>query len=430
MIALDADRCRAALASLEAGRAAAGPLAALRAAALDALLARGLPDTREEDWRYTNLEEFAHRSQASLLPEAAPPAAGQELAPWSAADGVPVRLCIRDGIFRPGISSAPGVPGLGWSSLGSGHEDVLPALAAGHVPGQSPLLDLNTAFLSDGLVLRVGAGSTPAAPVLIDVARSGAPARIQPRIVLELAAGAEVTVVLWHRGGGPAPANLVTDVRCAGGSRLRLIRVQDLGDDALQVESTRVELAGAATAELATLDLGGRLSRHDLSVVLAGAGAGVSLHGLFLGRGAGLVDNHTTIEHRAPDTRSREIVHGIVGDEARGVFNGRVIVRPGAVRSDAALTNRNLILARTAEVDTKPELQIYADDVRCSHGATTGQLDPASLFYLRSRGIDEAEARRILVGAFARAILSSVGLGGLRDELAGLLDRRLGGNAP
>jgi len=188
-----------------------------------------------------------------------------------------------------------------------------------------------------------------------------------------------------------------------------------------------VELAAGASARVTSIDLGAALSRQAFTVVLAGPGASATIDGLSLADGDRHLHNRTRVEHRAPATTSRETFRGIADGNGRGVFNGSIVVLPGAAGSNAELSNRNLLLAATAEIDTKPELEIYVDDVRCSHGATTGQLDPAALFYLRSRGLDEPAARRLLTAAFLRASLAGVRSPALRARLEALLEARLGG---
>jgi len=222
--------------------------------------------------------------------------------------------------------------------------------------------------------------------------------------------------------------NAVNQIWLGSGSQLTLIRVQDLPDDGMLTETTRVELAGSASLQVTSVDLGGQLCRQAITVLLAGAGAAASVDGMFLADGQRHIDNCTRLEHQAPRTTSRETFRGIADDHGHGVFNGKIIVQPGAAGSNASLTNRNLLLKTTAEIDTKPELEIYVDDVRCSHGATTGQLDANALFYLRSRGLDPAAARQVLTAAFLRESLASIALPELRARLEARLQARLGGD--
>jgi Fe-S cluster assembly protein SufD len=248
---------------------------------------------------------------------------------------------------------------------------------------------------------------------------------LQPRLLIELAAGSRLNLLLEHQGPPGALANVVTQICCGTGSHLELLRIQDLPADGLLTETTHIELSQDATLSATSLDFGGQLVRQDLSVTLSGPGATAAIHGAFLVSGRQHVDNHTTVDHRAPDTSSREIFHGLATGHGRGIFNGRIVVQPGAVRTVSALNSRNLLLTNTAEIDTKPELEIYTDDVRCSHGATTGQLDANALFYLRSRGLSPDDARQALITAFLHATLALVVPEDLAARVAALLQVRL-----
>jgi Fe-S cluster assembly protein SufD len=185
------------------------------------------------------------------------------------------------------------------------------------------------------------------------------------------------------------------------------------------------ELAADAELRVGYVDLGGRLVRNDIDIVLRERGARVELFGLFVAGAGQHLDNHTTIVHTAPETRSDEAFRGIIGERGRGVFNGKVVVHPGAHGIDARQSNDNLLLSDQAEIDTKPELEIYSDDVKCAHGSTVGELDAEHLFYLRSRGVDEAQAREILTVAFAATVLERIAAPNLRDRITDKVVARL-----
>ena len=243
-----------------------------------------------------------------------------------------------------------------------------------------------------------------------------------------MARDSRITLTIEHSGAAGSLANAVTQAWVGDGSHLSLIRVQCLPDDGMITDTSRLELGAGATASITSVDLGALLSRQSMTVALAGAGASATIDGLFLADGIRHIDNRTRLEHQAPATTSRESFRGLADGRGRGVFNGKIIVMPGAAGSNAALSNRNLLLATTAEIDTKPELEIYVDDVRCSHGATTGQLDSDALFYLRSRGLDPAAARQVLTAAFLREGLGGIVIPELRTRLEDLLQKKLGGS--
>ena len=219
------------------------------------------------------------------------------------------------------------------------------------------------------------------------------------------------------------------DVELEAGAQLKLVRVQDADAGAHRVTRIRARLHRDAQLDLTSLDLGGKLSRHDVCIDLVGPGARAHLRGLFVCSGSGHTDNHTRVDHRAPHGTSRELFRGIALDSAHGVFNGKVVVHPHAQKTDSEQRIANLILSPKAEINAKPELEIYADDVKCAHGATFGQLDLQALFYLRSRGIPESQARALLQIAFALEPLRQCPDAALREELIGKVGRHLGREA-
>ncbi|MEQ1800323.1 MAG: Fe-S cluster assembly protein SufD [Gammaproteobacteria bacterium] len=437
---------RAAASLAPAGTDVAGWPSERRVAALARLDESGLPDGADEDWRYTSLAGYGQRWSAYLA------AAGLAARPAgidTRADGSAFSTA---GAGHPGTSGSPGTvhaqivdgilqapPGAMPRGLYIGSlRQLTPELRAraadllrksGDVAPET-LVDLNSALLADVILVTTETGaSLEAMPLHILIQGSGAPAFSQPRILVDVAQDSRFTLILEHGGAAGTLCNAVTQAWVGSGAHLNLVRVQLLPDDGMLTETSRIELAAAASTHITSMDLGAQLSRHALTVLLAGAGASASVDGLFLADGNRHVDNHTRLEHLAPGTTSRESFRGLADGHGRGVFNGKIIVREGAAGSNAALTNRNLLLAATAEIDTKPELEIYVDDVRCSHGATTGQLDANALFYLRSRGLDPAAARQVLTAAFLREPLGGIAQPELRARLEARLEEKLGGNA-
>jgi Fe-S cluster assembly protein SufD len=389
-------------------------LSDLRDWALGILSDRGLPDSNQEEWRYTSLEDYFQRGESSL---ASNDSAGQPL--LILPDGRAVLPTSADAALPAGVevhslrNLSPELRAQAARMLASTSPDT----------GISTLAALNLALLGDGLYLRCNPASTDTPPAVhLRLTGSG---MVQPRLLIELAPGSRLNLLLEHQGPAGTLANVVTQISCGTGSQLELLRIQDLPADGLLTETTHIELGQDATLAVSSLDFGGQLVRQDLSVALSGPGATAAIHGAFLAGGHQHVDNHTTVNHRTPDTSSREIFHGLATGNGRGVFNGRIVVQPGAVRTVSALSSRNLLLTNTAEIDTKPELEIFTDDVRCSHGATTGQLDANALFYLRSRGLSPDEARQALITAFLHATLALIVSEDLRTSVATRLQARL-----
>jgi len=249
----------------------------------------------------------------------------------------------------------------------------------------------------------------------------------QTRVVIESGANSHLKIVECALSAGSEEqfTNSVTQVDLASGARLDYVRLQRRSNRHLGTNRLVSRLHRDSIFNFNSFDFGGAMTRNDVIASIVGAGASVNLHGLYLASGEQHIDNHTRIEHRVGPATSHEEYRGILNGRSRCVFNGQAIVFAGADGTDANQSNHNLLLSNRAEIDTKPELEIYADDVKCSHGATVGQLDESSLFYLRSRGLDPGEARRLLTQAFAAGILGSLAVDECRDYLAGALDQRL-----
>ena len=412
------------------GRVAPGLdwLAQKRTAAFARIEESGLPNTNCEAWRHTSLAAYTERWATYL---ATAPDSGPLRAP-----ALPTRptadsdiISIVDGVV---ISERAGSqPGLTVCSLRhptTGLQQRMEGLLSRSEqwPPDS-LQDLNTALLTDAVFIGTEPGYCPSKPIHVRLQSGASSALSQPRIIVELAPDSRLTLIVEHTGDGGALVNAVSHLWLGHGSHLDLVRVQLLPDDGMLTDTTCLSLAEAAVVTVTSVDLGGQLSRQALTVLLAGAGSTATVHGMFLADGDRHIDNRTRIEHQAPRTTSRETFRGIADGRGHGIFNGQIIVLPGAAGSDATLTNRNLLLAATAEIDTKPELEIYVDEVRCSHGATTGQLDMNALFYLRSRGLDPVAARQVLTAAFLREGLTGIAMPELRTRLEARLEARLGG---
>jgi Fe-S cluster assembly protein SufD len=411
--------------------AAAAPgmpwLDAARARALQAFAARGVPTTADEDWRYTDLGPAARRLTAPAAQ--AEPTAGQTgpllrelletLAP------APTLVFVQ-GRYRPELSTARSVPGLELVPFSAAAPRDLEGLAGRLVAAtaEGGLAALNTALLRDGLWLRIAPRARHANPIHVVLAGAGDTVS-HCRLLIDLGPASQATVVEHHLSAGPRLSNTVTDVSCAPDVRLTYVKIQAESDDATHLARQAFVLGDASHLEVLHLDLGARLARNDLTVRLAGCGASIDSNGLFFADGSRHLDNHTRIDHETEQTRSRELFRGIADDKGRGVFNGKVIVHPGAVRTDARLGSQNLLLSPAAEIDTKPQLEINADDVKCSHGATTGQLDANAIFYLRSRGVAIDTARRMLIAAFACEIVRHLPAPSLKTHVMRLLAPRL-----
>ncbi len=398
-------------------------LVELRQANLARFAKQGLPGPREESWKYTNLRplqriDFAPEPEASVHVDRLP-----SLLPFGSEGH---RLVFVNGCFRPDLSDTTNLPeGVQVGSLADALARAPDRLAdhLGRIANgaEQPLLALNTAMMRDGLVVRVPRGVAVAAPieVILIGATPERPRIYHPRCLILLEPDSHVTLIEHHvsLGGATTFANSVTEIEVCQDAVLHHYILQAEGASAFQIATRHVRLAQRAHYDFFGLSVGGRLTRNEIAVRLEGPGAECRLNGAYLMRGRQHCDNTTTIEHLAPETSCREVFKGVLDDEARAVFQGRIVVHPGAQKSNGHQLSKTLLLSDRAEIDIKPELEIYADDVQCSHGATAGALDGEAMFYLRSRGIPEAKARRILIEAFLAEAIHSIAAEGLCPAL-------------
>jgi Fe-S cluster assembly protein SufD len=406
------------------------PTRAARLHALAELAQAGWPTRRREQWRYTDLEPLA-AADFDLAPS---PVDGDavEAAARLLEDpvfGTPAqRLVLLDGepVERLGTAAFVGAE---VASLEARWSDFVASFAQPIGAREYPLAALNTAFARQGIWLKLRAGAINAAPIHLVLVGSGR-ARIaaQPRIVIEAEAGARATLVQHFvdcGGESRAWTNSVTQLALAAGSKLRFYRLQRHAAGVAHTSLLAANLAEGAELATGYFDLGGRLVRNDVAIALRGAAARTELFGLLLAGAGQHVDDHTVIRHAAGETVSVENFRGIIGERGRGVFNGKVVVEPGCQRIDARQSNDNLLLGDHAEMDTKPELEIYANDVKCSHGSTVGELDAEQLFYLRARGLDLPGARRLLTTAFATTVVEQIADADLRNLVLAHVAARL-----
>ena len=395
-------------------------LGRLREGAIASFAERGLPTPRSEAWKYTNLRALEKLPFAPATPEASAISVDRVPSLLPAESRHP-RLVFVNGFLRADLSRVEGLPaGVAFGglaqSLGERPELVESALSESvedTEDGDAPLLALNAALMEDGAVLRVGAGialEEPLELVFLGAAQAS-PLAYHPRLLVRLEENSQATLLESHTSLGEEAtvANQVTAIDLRQGARLHHVKLQDENDRAFHLASLRASLARDATYEGFGLTLGAGLSRNEAGIRLEGSGGHCRLGGGYLLRGAQHCDNTTVIEHLAPHTSCREVFKGALDGRSRGVFQGKIVVHKDAQQTDGHQLSKALLLSEGAEIDAKPELEIYADDVKCSHGATAGEIDHDALFYLRSRGVPEARARGLLIEAFlAEAVEESV----------------------
>ena len=411
-----------------------GPLASLRDDAFSCFDRLGFPTTRLEEWRFTNIAPIAERP--FVVSTATPDYTRTDLDTLHLPRLDGPELVFVNGTFAPALSTTEWPAGVRVQSLTTAlaHDDAAAATVAPYL-GRLARIEsqaftaLNTAFLRDGAGVEIDPGVVVDTPIhLLFVTRSGAePVLSQPRVLVVSGGNSQVRVVESHAGDGDTPylSNAVTEVSVGDHAVVDHYTLVREAEAAFRIGSLSVALGRASTFSSHTITLGGAIVRNTAHVVLAGEGGECTLNGLYLATGRQLVDNQTTIDHAQPHCDSHELYKGILDGRSRAVFNGKIIVRLDAQKTDAKQSNKTLLLSEDAQITTKPQLEIFADDVKCTHGATVGQLDQDALFYLRSRGLSLDQARQLLLHAFAADLLGHIKVEAIRIQLDALLLERL-----
>ncbi|HEX5951606.1 MAG TPA: Fe-S cluster assembly protein SufD [Rhodanobacteraceae bacterium] len=400
--------------------------------ALQAFIDRGLPEARNELWKYTALRALQQRAYAPRDEDAASRSVPDDLLRLDGCEGP--RAVFVNGAFRADLSRLGDLQdGITLQPLSEAlrhqSEPLRFLLAARADDDEDGLTLLNRALAADGLIVRVADGVHAYQPFrVVHVGMSaGSAVAWHLRDLIELGEGASLAVIEHHVGDETSGhlANLVRGVTLRANAQLGWTVVQRASQDATLLRRTDCVLHDDATLDFHALEVGGKLARHELRVDLAGARARFASRGAFVLDGRQHCDSEVLVTHRGRDTLSDSLWRGVAGDRARGVVHGRILVEPGADGSDGSFYNKNLLLSPTAEIDTRPALEIYADEVKANHGATVGQLDEGVLFYLRSRGIPLDVARRMLVRAFCAVTLDGIRSAPLREFCEALLAEQL-----
>ena len=339
----------------------------LRQTAFQRFVQLGFPTTHVEEWRFTNVAPIARTAWAQHV-------------------------------------TAANIPDAAQAQLGK------------HASLDNPFVALNTAFLNDVKLVQVPKNTVIEQPIEITYEATADGTAYHPRTLILVGAGSQVTIVETYRGAGRYFTNAVTEVVAGDGAVIDHYKLQQESPEAYHVATMHATLGRSANYSTHSISLGAALARHDSDATLS-EGTHASLNGLYIVNGSQHVDHHTSIDHAMPHATSHELYKGILDGRAQAVFNGKIIVRKDAQKTDSKQTNKNLVLSDEAVINTKPELQIWADDVRCTHGATIGQLDEEMMFYLRSRGIGSNEARSLLIYAFAQDIVDRIKVPALRESL-------------
>ncbi len=401
----------------------ASPLAwfnALRAEAVDRVGVLSVPTTRDEEWRFTDISPLTKLSFQPVRTAISLQAADIERFYLEEAA---TRLVFVDGVYAPQLSSPAKDGGVLVTNLATAvtaHPAAIKPHLGRHTEFRNNIFAaLNTAFLHDGALIAVPRNASVAAPVHLLFIATQKEAVSYPRCLLVAESGSAVTVIEDYVALQEEEyfTNAVTEIALADNARVNHVRVQRDSGQAFHIANCAVSLAHASRYQSVSVTLGARISRYDLNVLQAGEGAECAIDGLALIADRQLADSHTCIDHAKPHGVSRQLHKCIVGGAAHAVFNGKIMVRPGAQRTDSSQSSRNLLLSGKARVDTKPQLEIFADDVKCAHGATVGQLEAEEVFYLKSRGLSDAAARNLLTYAFGAEVIARIPVASLRHRL-------------
>lgn len=404
----------------------------LRKDAIARFSAMGFPTTRHEEWQYTNVAPLA---RLPLQPGA------YDLKGLSAEKVSEISLgglrccqivfvngiCSKELSFLPRLQDGTEVASL--ASVLKDRKRLEPHLARFAGYHDQPFVALNTAFVKDGAFVFVPESTILKEPIhliFVSNAASG-PAVSHPRNLIVAGKGSQVTIIESYAGlsGQVYFTNAVTELVIGENAVVDHYKIQRESEDAFHIATLQVQQERNSNFTSCSVSLGGSLVRNDLNVVLDGDGAECALNGLYMVGGRQHVDNHTSIDHAKPHCTSNELYKGVLDGQSSGVFNGRIIVQPGAQKTNARQTNRNLLLSENAVIDTKPQLEICADDVKCGHGATIGQVDENQLFYMQSRGIDRETARSLLVRAFGGEIIGGIRIEEIQCQLDLIMFHRL-----
>ncbi len=434
-VAQEVDRYLESFSRLEAG--AAGKDWAwfhpVRRAAMARFAELGFPTTRNEDWRFTSVAPIAQTAFAPAPDDGVTPARPQ-LAPFAFPGLACSQLVFVNGRYAPELSSlsplSAGVTVTSLSQALSAHPDLIQAHLARYAEyHQDAFTALNTAFVEDGAFVSIRRGTVLEEPIhLLYVSTETAePIITHPRNLVVAEEDCQATVVEDYvsLGDGVAFSNAVTELVVGPNGVLSHTLIERESVQAFNVSTLRIQQGRSSSVASHSVLLGGALVRNNVHPVMAGEGCDCLINGLYMATGRQHMDNYMKVEHASAHCGSRQFYHGILDGQSRAVFHGRIIVHKDAQKTDAKQTNRNLLLSEDAQIDTKPQLEIYADDVKCTHGATIGQIDEDAIFYLRSRGMAKEAARALLLFAFAEECLQRMKIEPIRKYLKGLVAKWL-----
>ena len=410
------------------------PIHDLRKTAFNHLLEKGFPTKREEEWRFTDINPILSESFTLADSDNIANIKKSDIAQLTFKNWSGPMLVFIDGHFAEHLSDMnAGQSGLTINSLDfvlkNDQKSLLDTFVEFETYSENAFSALNTAFIKDGAVIKLEKNVIADKPIhlLYISTKQNKPQLINPRNLIYLSENSQAALVESHfnLNDGEYFNNPVTEIRIAENARLNHIRIQNESGMAFHIGSIFVDQKQNSHYFSTSLTFGGKIARNNIYTKLDGEGIESILNGLYMGHGDQLLDNHTFIDHAKPRCESHELYQGILTDNANGVFSGKIMVHPDAQKTDAKQSNNCLLLSDEARINSKPQLEIYADDVRCTHGATVGQLNEEGIFYLRSRGISEQQAKNILTYAFVEQVIEGIGIASVRNYVDDIILNRL-----
>lgn len=407
------------------------PLHEIRREALKRFENQGFPTKRDEEWKYTNLKPIL-KNDFRLLPKSDDDIEFKDVKRFFLNDVDSYKLVFINGVFSSWLSETTHQ---NWDVCTFGaalkkYRNVLDEYFSEATPKNHPLVDINTAFSKEGAFIRIPKNKVVDKPIQMIFlnTHSASEIMVQPRNLIVVEEGAQVEIVERHQNltDNAVFTNSVTEIFAKANSVVDLYKIQNDNASATLIDNTFVQQKRDSTVSVGTFSFGGKLIRNNLNFYLTEPNCVANMDGITLIDGNQLVDHHTLADHQAPHCNSNELYKGIFDEKSHGVFNGKVIVHKDAQKTDAFQANNNVLLSDSAQIDTKPQLEIFADDVKCSHGCTVGQLDEDAMFYLQSRGINKKEARAMLMYAFTNDSLERVKISSLKRKLNILIAKKLG----
>lgn len=393
--------------------------------AIRTLEEKGIPNNKHEDYKYCNIESYLRR-EFKAIDQTFDKVTPADIAPYKLDEAI--NIVVLNGTYDYDLSEKIIVPGITVKTLAELSTEEAVYISTQAKSSQDALIALNSAYTSKGLYLEIKRSNVIPMPIhIIYINTNSGNAVVNPRNFIHANVNAEATIVesFVHTGKGKVFSNYVSEKRLEQNAKLNCLTIQNEGTLSYSVHTNQVKVYKHANYSNATFTLSGELVRNNHNVELADSQCEAHLNGLFVTNGTQLVDNHTLIDHQMPDCQSNELYKGIAKDKSTGVFNGKIYVRKDAQKTNAYQSSKNILLSDDATINTKPQLEIYADDVKCSHGTSTGKVDEEALFYLKARGIGDSSARKLLLQAFAQELIDKIEIESLQERVLHLFEKAL-----